>query len=142
MCHGAWLTVAPLTTRFLRAFASSTHTHYLPQHRLPSAGQLSQVDRGQWLRVPGLSPSLQKASYWYGEQETGDWGSDHTASSTSTRLTPSHSRKALRNSRIVSQKDDVHVCIMCLRAIMNYQVSWPHGTGAEMVCPPGTCVSC
>uniref|UniRef100_A0A670YX14 Formin like 1 n=1 Tax=Pseudonaja textilis TaxID=8673 RepID=A0A670YX14_PSETE len=28
---------------------------------------------------------------------------------------------ALRNSRIVSQKDDVHVCIMCLRAIMNYQ---------------------
>ncbi|XP_057355511.1 formin-like protein 1, partial [Manis pentadactyla] len=37
------------------------------------------------------------------------------------RLTPAHSRKALRNSRIVSQKDDVHVCIMCLRAIMNYQ---------------------
>uniref|UniRef100_H3A5F3 Formin like 1 n=1 Tax=Latimeria chalumnae TaxID=7897 RepID=H3A5F3_LATCH len=32
-----------------------------------------------------------------------------------------HSRKALRNSRIVSQKDDVHVCILCLRAIMNYQ---------------------
>ncbi|XP_032891330.1 formin-like protein 1 isoform X2 [Amblyraja radiata] len=32
-----------------------------------------------------------------------------------------HSRKALRNSRLVSQKDDVHVCIMCLRAIMNYQ---------------------
>uniref|UniRef100_A0A8C9WLD5 Formin like 1 n=1 Tax=Scleropages formosus TaxID=113540 RepID=A0A8C9WLD5_SCLFO len=32
-----------------------------------------------------------------------------------------HSRKTLRNSRIVSQKDDVHVCIMCLRAIMNYQ---------------------
>ncbi|KAM5272971.1 formin-like protein 1 isoform 2-T2 [Ctenodactylus gundi] len=39
----------------------------------------------------------------------------------SPRLTPAHSRKALRNSRIVSQKDDVHVCIMCLRAIMNYQ---------------------
>ncbi|XP_074979642.1 formin-like protein 1 isoform X7 [Caretta caretta] len=30
-------------------------------------------------------------------------------------------RKALRNSRIIGQKDDVHVCIMCLRAIMNYQ---------------------
>uniref|UniRef100_A0AAX7TE20 Formin-like 1a n=1 Tax=Astatotilapia calliptera TaxID=8154 RepID=A0AAX7TE20_ASTCA len=29
--------------------------------------------------------------------------------------------KALRNSRVVSQKDDVHLCIMCLRAIMNYQ---------------------
>ncbi|XP_050013015.1 formin-like protein 1 isoform X5 [Alexandromys fortis] len=37
------------------------------------------------------------------------------------KLTTAHSRKALRNSRIVSQKDDVHVCIMCLRAIMNYQ---------------------
>ncbi|XP_066220004.1 formin-like protein 1 isoform X3 [Saccopteryx leptura] len=37
------------------------------------------------------------------------------------KLTPAHSRKTLRNSRIVSQKDDVHVCIMCLRAIMNYQ---------------------
>uniref|UniRef100_A0A8B9YHV6 Formin like 1 n=1 Tax=Bos mutus grunniens TaxID=30521 RepID=A0A8B9YHV6_BOSMU len=37
------------------------------------------------------------------------------------KLTPAHSKKALRNSRIVSQKDDVHVCIMCLRAIMNYQ---------------------
>ncbi|XP_038830890.1 formin-like protein 1 [Salvelinus namaycush] len=30
-------------------------------------------------------------------------------------------RKALRKSRLVSQKDDVHLCIMCLRAIMNYQ---------------------
>uniref|UniRef100_A0A670IY92 Formin like 1 n=1 Tax=Podarcis muralis TaxID=64176 RepID=A0A670IY92_PODMU len=37
-------------------------------------------------------------------------------------------RKALRNSRIVSQKDDVHVCIMCLRAIMNYQVTAGDGT--------------
>ncbi|XP_072775301.1 formin-like protein 1 isoform X5 [Taeniopygia guttata] len=37
------------------------------------------------------------------------------------RLSSSHGRKALRNSRLVSQKDDVHVCIMCLRAIMNYQ---------------------
>ncbi|KAM4624573.1 formin-like protein 1 [Polymixia lowei] len=30
-------------------------------------------------------------------------------------------RKALRNSRVICQKDDVHLCIMCLRAIMNYQ---------------------
>ncbi|XP_054032906.1 formin-like protein 1 [Dryobates pubescens] len=37
------------------------------------------------------------------------------------RLNPSHSKKALRSSRLVSQKDDVHLCIMCLRAIMNYQ---------------------
>ncbi|XP_077472728.1 formin-like protein 2 isoform X2 [Stigmatopora argus] len=31
------------------------------------------------------------------------------------------SRRTLKNSRLVSKKDDVHVCIMCLRAIMNYQ---------------------
>uniref|UniRef100_A0A8C0R0W0 Formin like 3 n=1 Tax=Canis lupus dingo TaxID=286419 RepID=A0A8C0R0W0_CANLU len=41
-------------------------------------------------------------------------------------------RLALKNSRLVSQKDDVHVCILCLRAIMNYQygfnlvMSHPH----------------
>lgn len=49
------------------------------------------------------------------------------------RLNPSHSRKALRNSRLVSQKDDVHVCIMCLRAIMNYQV----GEGSVLGDPSG-----
>lgn len=32
------------------------------------------------------------------------------------------SSRTIKNSRLVSQKDDVHVCIMCLRAIMNYQV--------------------
>lgn len=41
-------------------------------------------------------------------------------------------RKTIKNSRLVSQKDDVHVCIMCLRAVMNYQygfnlvMSHPH----------------
>ncbi|KAM9837583.1 formin-like protein 1 [Aulostomus maculatus] len=43
-----------------------------------------------------------------------------TQSSTKTSKTFAV-RKALRNSRVVSQKDDVHLCIMCLRAIMNYQ---------------------
>uniref|UniRef100_A0A8C8CA58 Formin-like 1 n=1 Tax=Oncorhynchus tshawytscha TaxID=74940 RepID=A0A8C8CA58_ONCTS len=38
------------------------------------------------------------------------------------RFNSLHNRKALRKSRLVSQKDDVHLCIMCLRAIMNYQV--------------------
>ncbi|XP_056609906.1 formin-like protein 1 [Triplophysa dalaica] len=31
------------------------------------------------------------------------------------------SRKTIRNARLASQRDDVHLCIMCLRAIMNYQ---------------------
>ncbi|XP_049492262.1 formin-like protein 1 isoform X2 [Panthera uncia] len=51
------------------------------------------------------------------------------------KLTPAHSRKALRNSRIVSQKDDVHVCIMCLRAIMNYQ------SGFSLVMTHPACVN-
>ncbi|NWH18869.1 FMNL3 protein, partial [Grus americana] len=47
------------------------------------------------------------------------------------------SRRALKNSRLVSQKDDVHLCIMCLRAIMNYQygfnlvMSHPHASGVQ-----------
>ncbi|XP_072860256.2 formin-like protein 1 isoform X2 [Pogona vitticeps] len=53
----------------------------------------------------------------------------------SPRFNPTHSRKALRNSRIVSQKDDVHVCIMCLRAIMNYQ------SGFSLVMNHPTCVN-
>ncbi|XP_028842126.1 formin-like protein 1 isoform X2 [Denticeps clupeoides] len=32
-----------------------------------------------------------------------------------------NSRKMIRSSRLASQREDVHVCIMCLRAIMNYQ---------------------
>ncbi|KAJ6633944.1 hypothetical protein lerEdw1_014237, partial [Lerista edwardsae] len=51
------------------------------------------------------------------------------------RFNSSHSRKALRNSRIVSQKDDVHVCIMCLRAIMNYQ------SGFSLVMTHPACVN-
>lgn len=48
----------------------------------------------------------------------------------SSPLSPRYStlpgRRALKNSRLVSQKDDVHVCILCLRAIMNYQVRRAH----------------
>ncbi|KAF4115937.1 hypothetical protein G5714_003426 [Onychostoma macrolepis] len=32
-----------------------------------------------------------------------------------------HARKTMRNARLATQRDDVHLCIMCLRAIMNYQ---------------------
>lgn len=41
------------------------------------------------------------------------------------------SSKTIKNSRLVSQKDDVHVCIMCLRAIMNYQV--PNGVAQRLM---------
>ncbi|KAM6957584.1 formin-like protein 1 [Aplochiton taeniatus] len=35
--------------------------------------------------------------------------------------TLAHNRKTHKVSRLANQRDDVHVCIMCLRAIMNYQ---------------------
>ncbi|KAF3688240.1 Formin-like protein 2 Formin -like proteiny 2 domain-containing protein 2 [Channa argus] len=47
----------------------------------------------------------------------------HSISSTLvTRSNTLPSRRTLKNSRLVCKKDDVHVCVMCLRAIMNYQV--------------------
>lgn len=74
---------------------------------------------------------LQGRPEWWGA-----WGTGHGMLSpvhclphSPPRLTPGHSRKAVRNSRIVSQKADAHVCIMCLRAIMNYQVRRPVGLG-------------
>ncbi|CAB1337987.1 unnamed protein product [Coregonus sp. 'balchen'] len=48
-------------------------------------------------------------------------GASKAARALTVRFNSLHNRKALRNSRLVSQKDDVHLCIMCLRAIMNYQ---------------------
>ncbi|KAK0136294.1 Formin-like protein 2 [Merluccius polli] len=59
--------------------------------------------------------------------------SRHSISSTLvSRSNTLPSRRTLKNSRLVSKKDDVHVCVMCLRAIMNYQygfnmvMSHPH----------------
>ncbi|XP_075033450.1 formin-like protein 1 [Mixophyes fleayi] len=46
-----------------------------------------------------------------------------------------YNRATMRNSRHVNMKDDVHVCIMCLRAIMNYQ------SGFSMVMSHPSCVN-
>ncbi|KAJ8403983.1 hypothetical protein AAFF_G00343330 [Aldrovandia affinis] len=45
----------------------------------------------------------------------------HSARQSVHRYNTLTSSKTIKNSRLVSQKDDVHVCIMCLRAVMNYQ---------------------
>ncbi|KAI7792904.1 formin-like protein 1, partial [Triplophysa rosa] len=37
---------------------------------------------------------------------------------------PFATRKALRYSRLLSQKNHLHLCILCLRAIMNYQLGF------------------
>nr|DBA22195.1 TPA: hypothetical protein GDO54_013249 [Pyxicephalus adspersus] len=46
-----------------------------------------------------------------------------------------YNRATMRNSRHPNMKDDVHVCIMCLRAIMNYQ------SGFSMVMSHPSCVN-
>ncbi|NP_001086147.1 formin like 1 L homeolog [Xenopus laevis] len=46
-----------------------------------------------------------------------------------------HNRATMRNSKHANMKDDVHVCIMCLRAIMNYQ------SGFSMVMSHVSCVN-
>uniref|UniRef100_A0A669BMS5 Formin-like 2b n=1 Tax=Oreochromis niloticus TaxID=8128 RepID=A0A669BMS5_ORENI len=62
----------------------------------------------------------------------GDCSLPSPSSSVPRAARHSISRRTLKNSRLVCKKDDVHVCIMCLRAIMNYQygfnmvMSHPH----------------
>ncbi|XP_073463836.1 formin-like protein 1 [Aquarana catesbeiana] len=46
-----------------------------------------------------------------------------------------YNRATMRNSRHPNMKDDVHVCVMCLRAIMNYQ------SGFSMVMSHPSCVN-
>uniref|UniRef100_A0A4W5QB96 Formin-like 3 n=1 Tax=Hucho hucho TaxID=62062 RepID=A0A4W5QB96_9TELE len=65
----------------------------------------------------GEEISLDKAKSWSRSIEDLHQGSTQPFCNT---LVPPNS-KTIKNSRLVSQKDDVHVCIMCLRAIMNYQ---------------------
>ncbi|XP_076154079.1 formin-like 1b isoform X3 [Alosa pseudoharengus] len=94
---------------------------------------LNEENRGLDVLVDYLSFAQCAVTY---DMETLDNGDALTEKSVedlsrSANNSPSHNasrgtrglpvRKALRNSRIVSQKDDVHLCIMCLRAIMNYQ---------------------
>uniref|UniRef100_A0A8K9UL00 Formin-like 2b n=1 Tax=Oncorhynchus mykiss TaxID=8022 RepID=A0A8K9UL00_ONCMY len=61
-----------------------------------------------------------------------DLHGDSNLSALVSRSNTLPSRKTLKNSRLVCKKDDVHVCVMCLRAIMNYQygfnmvMSHPH----------------
>ncbi|CAB1341732.1 unnamed protein product [Coregonus sp. 'balchen'] len=51
-------------------------------------------------------------------------GMTRAARALTVRITSlAQSRRTQKSSRLTSHRDDVHVCIMCLRAIMNYQVS-------------------
>ncbi|XP_062848781.1 formin-like protein 1 [Trichomycterus rosablanca] len=48
-------------------------------------------------------------------------GSSNTNRPYAARLNSLHNRKTQKNSHLLSQRDHLHLCIMCLRAIMNYQ---------------------
>uniref|UniRef100_A0A4W4HLI1 Formin-like protein 3 n=1 Tax=Electrophorus electricus TaxID=8005 RepID=A0A4W4HLI1_ELEEL len=77
----------------------------------------------------GQDSSLDKAKLWSRSIEDLHQNGFSTLARSVRHSIP---RKTIKNSRLVSQKDDVHVCIMCLRAIMNYQygfnmvMSHPH----------------
>ncbi|XP_063816059.1 formin-like protein 1 [Pseudophryne corroboree] len=74
-----------------------------------------------------------------------DLNTSSSSSSPTTATAPSrtrhltarylYNRATMRNSRHMNIKDDVHVCIMCLRAIMNYQ------SGFSMVMSHPSCVN-
>ncbi|XP_029382912.1 formin-like protein 1 [Echeneis naucrates] len=100
---------------------------------------LSEENQGLDVLVDYLSVAHSAVSYDGDTLDNGSVTTDRAKNidksvedlSRSTSNSPSHStsktskaftvRKAVRSSRVVSQKDDVHLCIMCLRAIMNYQ---------------------
>ncbi|XP_065278521.1 formin-like protein 1 [Emys orbicularis] len=81
---------------------------------------MESADNGSPGSDKGKSPDRSMEDLSKSNSSSPTQGSSKTRNLT-IRLNPAHSRKALRNSRIISQKDDVHLCIMCLRAIMNYQ---------------------
>uniref|UniRef100_A0A8D3BXM1 Formin-like 2b n=1 Tax=Scophthalmus maximus TaxID=52904 RepID=A0A8D3BXM1_SCOMX len=121
------------STQSLRELEISLRTNHIGWVR----EFLNEENRGLDVLVEYLS-FAQYAVTFDGEQS--DAGVDDDLHSdlcgcSSTLVTRSNtlpSRRTLKNSRLVCKKDDVHVCIMCLRAIMNYQygfnmvMSHPH----------------
>lgn len=104
---------------------------------------------------PPPPPSHERLDTPSGNQPTPDPSEDvgpvvlivslHVCSSTLvTRSNTLPSRRTLKNSRLVCKKDDVHVCVMCLRAIMNYQVTHRcliHSNAQRYICHAANCIS-
>ncbi|XP_053706520.1 formin-like protein 3 isoform X1 [Synchiropus splendidus] len=71
----------------------------------------------------GKDSYLEKATAWSSSME--DLHGTATLLRSALRPARRHGsvsgNRSIKNSRLVGQKEDVHVCIMCLRAIMNYQ---------------------
>ncbi|XP_053071060.1 formin-like protein 2 isoform X11 [Acinonyx jubatus] len=103
----------------------------------PVGNSVSRSGRHSALRLVSLPEYLQFKCHQSCSSPCCLWSSfslhtDDEASNRKISYNTLPSRRTLKNSRLVSKKDDVHVCIMCLRAIMNYQygfnmvMSHPH----------------
>uniref|UniRef100_A0A4W3HRQ2 Formin like 1 n=1 Tax=Callorhinchus milii TaxID=7868 RepID=A0A4W3HRQ2_CALMI len=71
--------------------------------------------------APDRSKPLEQSLEDLSKESSPTQGSSRAGRHLTVRHHTGHGRKTIRSSRMFSQKDDVHVCIMCLRAIMNYQ---------------------
>ncbi|XP_051737640.1 formin-like protein 1 isoform X2 [Ctenopharyngodon idella] len=96
---------------------------------------LNEENKGLEVLVDYLSFAQRAVTY---DMDSSDNGSFEEKSmedlTTSASNSPTHNsprsgrsfttRKALRYSRLLSQKNHLHLCILCLRAIMNYQLGF------------------
>ncbi|ROI16387.1 Formin-like protein 3 [Anabarilius grahami] len=96
---------------------------------------LNEENKGLEVLVDYLSFAQRAVTY---DMDSSDNGSFEEKSmedlTTSATNSPTHNsprsgrsfatRKALRYSRLLSQKNHLHLCILCLRAIMNYQLGF------------------
>ncbi|KAK7118699.1 hypothetical protein R3I94_022257 [Phoxinus phoxinus] len=96
---------------------------------------LNEENKGLDVLVDYLSFAQRAVTY---DMESSDNGSFEEKSmedlTTSATNSPTHNsprtgrsfaaRKALRYSRLLSQKNHLHLCIMCIRTIMNYQLGF------------------
>uniref|UniRef100_A0A671YWN1 Formin-like 2b n=1 Tax=Sparus aurata TaxID=8175 RepID=A0A671YWN1_SPAAU len=112
------------STQMLRELEISLRTNHIGWVR----EFLNEENRGLDVLVEYLS-FAQYAVTFDGEQSEAGGEFHHLmlflcvcSSTLVTRSNTLPSRRTLKNSRLVCKKDDVHVCVMCLRAIMNYQV--------------------
>ncbi|XP_067291417.1 formin-like protein 1 [Pseudorasbora parva] len=96
---------------------------------------LNEENKGLEVLVDYLSFAQRAVTYDTDSSDNGSFEEKSTEDlTTSATNSPAHnsprsgrpfaSRKTLRYSRLLSQKNHLHLCIMCLRAIMNYQLGF------------------
>ncbi|KAK1794816.1 hypothetical protein P4O66_010028, partial [Electrophorus voltai] len=125
----------PEITQVLRELEISLRTNYIGW----AQEFLNEKNKGLDTLVDYLSFAQRVVSYDMDNTDNGSFENksldDLTSSATNSpthnssrnnhsftgRLTSFHHRKAQRNSCLLRQKDHLHLCILCIRAIMNYQ---------------------